>query len=113
MGDNVDINKRLNELLKKYGWSKYRLSKESNIPESTLSNIFHRGTVPTIATLQTICDTMHITLAEFFSDEKAENMSPEFRELYEEWTELSPEKKKNILHTMKVIVKVMDVEGNK
>ena len=80
---------------------------------STLSNIFHRGTVPTIATLQTICDTMHITLAEFFSDEKAENMSPEFRELYEEWTELSPEKKKNILHTMKVIVKVMDVEGNK
>lgn len=51
MGDLVDINSRLEELLKKQGWTKYRLSKESKLPESTLSNIFHRGTVPTIATL--------------------------------------------------------------
>ena len=101
MGDLVDINSRLEELLKKQGWTKYRLSKESKLTESTLSNIFHRGTVPTIATLEIICNTMNITLAEFFSDDDKVVMTPELREFYEEWIHLSPEKRANVLQTMR------------
>lgn len=101
MGDLVDINSRLEELLKKQGWTKYRLSKESKLPESMLSNIFHRGTVPTIATLEIICNTMNITLAEFFSDDDKVVMTPELREFYEEWIHLSPEKRANVLQTMR------------
>lgn len=97
----MDINKRLNELLSKYGWTKYRLAKESNLPESTLSNIFHRGTIPTIATLQVICETLNITLADFFSDDDKITATPELKEFYEEWICLSPDKKQHILQTMK------------
>lgn len=97
----MDIVERLIEVLDKYGWTKYRLSKESKIPESTLSNIFHRGTVPTIATLQAICETMNISLAEFFSDDKQVVMTPELEEFYEEWTLLTPEKRKHLIQTMK------------
>lgn len=97
----MDIVERLIEVLDKYGWTKYRLSKESKIPESTLSNIFHRGTVPTIATLQAICETMNISLAEFFSDDKQVVMTPELEEFYEEWILLTPEKRKHLIQTMK------------
>lgn len=97
----MDIIERLNITLKKYGWTKYRLSKESKIPESTLSNIFHRGTVPTIATLQAICETMNISLAEFFSDDDKVVMTPDLKEFYEEWKYLSPDKKKHLIQTMK------------
>ena len=55
--------------------------KESKLPESTLSNIFHRGTIPTIATLQTICETMNITLSDFFSDEDKVVMTPDLKVL--------------------------------
>ena len=97
----MDIVERLIEVLDKYGWTKYRLSKESKIPESTLSNIFHRGTVPTIATLQAICETMNISLAEFFSDDKQVVMTPELEEFYEEWILLTPEKRKHLIQSMK------------
>lgn len=97
----MDIIERLNSILKKYGWTKYRLSQESKIPESTLSNIFHRGTVPTIATLQSICDTMNISLAEFFADDELVVMTPELKSFYDDWACLSPEKKEHLIKTMK------------
>lgn len=97
----MDIIERLNTILKKYGWTKYRLSQESKIPESTLSNIFHRGTVPTIATLQSICDTMNISLAEFFADDELVVMTPELKSFYDDWACLSPEKKEHLIKTMK------------
>lgn len=97
----MDINKRLDDILKKYGWTRYRLSKESKLPESTLTNIFHRGTVPTIATLEAICSTMNITLAEFFSEDERVELTPELKEFYEDWMYLTPEKRKHIIQTMK------------
>ena len=97
----MDVIERLNSVLNKYGWTKYRLSQESKIPESTLSNIFHRGTVPTIATLQSICDTMHISLAEFFADDDVVVMTPELKSFYEDWSCLTPEKKEHLKQTMK------------
>lgn len=97
----MDVIERLNSVLNKYGWTKYRLSQESKIPESTLSNIFHRGTVPTIATLQSICDTMHISLAEFFADDDVVVMTPELKSFYEDWSCLTPEKKEHLIQTMK------------
>lgn len=97
----MDINKRLDEILKKYGWTRYRLSKESKLPESTLTNIFHRGTVPTIATLEAICLTLNISLAEFFSEDERVELTPELKEFYEDWMYLTPEKRKHIIQTMK------------
>ncbi len=96
----MDINKRLDSILKKYGWTRYKLSKESSLPESTLTNIFHRGTVPTIATLESICKTLNITLADFFADDERIEMTPELKEFYDVWVYLTPEKREHILKTM-------------
>ena len=90
----------LEQILKKYGWTKYRLSKESKLPESTLSHIFHHGTIPIIATLRTICETINLTHSDFFSDDEKVVMTPNLKEFYDEWGLLTPEKRKHIIKTM-------------
>ncbi len=62
----MDIHERLRQILKQKGWTRYRLSKESGLSESTIRNIFNRGSSPTIGTLEIICNAMNITLSQFF-----------------------------------------------
>ena len=102
-GGNMDVKKRLEDVLLKQGWTKYRLAKECSIPPATISNIFHRGTVPTIATIEAICETLNITLAEFFSDNEMVELTPELKAFYDGWLYLPPDKKEYLLQTLKYL----------
>lgn len=53
--------RKIKNLLSQKGWSLYRLAKESGVPYSTLSNIVHRHSNPSIATLEKICDAFCIS----------------------------------------------------
>lgn len=64
---------RIDELCKKHNMNHYRLAKNAGIPLSSLNSMFHRNTMPTIATLEKLCDAMGITLLDFFSYTKPEN----------------------------------------
>ena len=64
----MDTNDRLKRLLKERGWTEYRLSKNSGLAETTIGNIFRRNTVPSIPTLEIICKSFGITLAQFFAE---------------------------------------------
>ena len=81
----MEINERIKLVLKKYGWTRYKLAKKGDIPESTLNNIFNRGTMPTIATIELICKTLNISLADFFADDERREMTPEIKRFYELW----------------------------
>ena len=65
----MDVIKKIKDLTAERGWTEYRLVKESGIAASTISNIFHRNTLPNIYTLETLCDTFGITLSQFFSND--------------------------------------------
>ena len=62
----MDVIKKIKDLAEEQGWTEYRLVKESSIAASTISNIFHRNTLPNIITLESICNTFGITLSQFF-----------------------------------------------
>lgn len=64
----VNVKQRITELMQRHGWSEYRLAKESGLSISTISNMFNRNTLPSISTLQVICDSFGISLAQFFSE---------------------------------------------
>lgn len=57
---------RIDELCEQYGWNHYRLAKASEIPLASLNSMFARNTLPTIPTLEKICNGFHISLKEFF-----------------------------------------------
>ena len=62
-----DVINRIKELLDFNHWSLYKLAKESDLPYSSLNNLFHRKNCPTIATLERICIGFGISLPEFFN----------------------------------------------
>lgn len=73
----MDVLKRIEELRNERGWSVNKLAEESLLTPSTIFNMFSRGTVPTIYTLEQICEAFGITLAEFFSEEVKLNSQDE------------------------------------
>ena len=66
---DTDVIQHIQDLCKERNWSYYRLAKESDIPYSTLNNMISRTNIPTIPTLQKLCDGFGITLADFFLDQ--------------------------------------------
>lgn len=60
---------RLKELLDQKGWSLHKLSKEADMPYSSLCNLFSRNTEPTLPTLRAICKGLNVSVQEFLSDE--------------------------------------------
>lgn len=65
----MDIQARLQQLLRERGWTEYRLSKECGLAANTIGNIFRRNTMPSLATLETISKGFGISLAQLLSDE--------------------------------------------
>lgn len=66
----MDVLNRINNLRKSKGWTVYKLAEEAGITQSTLSNMFSRNSLPSLSTLEQICNAFEITLANFFSEEE-------------------------------------------
>lgn len=70
------------------------MAKRCGLSESTVANIFRRNTVPSITTLETICSGFGITMSQFFAEGDMIEITPELKELFENWVNLTPEQKK-------------------
>ncbi len=100
----MDILERLKRYMTARGWSEYRLAKESGLSESTIANIYHRNTTPSISTLETICKNgFGITLSQFFADEEMIELTPQLKELVYLWKPLTPEQKEAVISIIKTM----------
>ena len=97
----MDVNERIRVLMNERGWTTYRLAKESGLSDGTVGNIFRRNTVPSMATLEAICRGLKITLSQFFADDTMVELSPELKELFDNWVALTPEQKQLTIQIMK------------
>lgn len=89
----VDILKRLKELQELRGWSDYKIAKEAGLSSNTVSNIYRRGNIPSLATLEALCRAFNLTMSQFFVEGEMVELTPELKELFEKWTALKPEQK--------------------
>jgi transcriptional regulator with XRE-family HTH domain len=89
----MDTNSRVRRLMGERNWTEYRLAKESGLSQSTIANLFKRNTVPSIATLEIICNAFGITLAQFFADESMVELTIEQMEMFDRWITLKKEQK--------------------
>ena len=100
----INIYDRLEQLLKERGWTKYKLSKESGLGESTISNMFARNTIPSLSTLEAVCEGFNISIAEFFSEGRLVEMDDEQQELLQSWAALTEDEKSAVMHTIKTFI---------
>lgn len=94
----IDVIQKIKDLTAERGWTEYRLVKESGIAPSTISNIFHRNTLPNIYTLETICNTFGITLSQFFSNDVMIYPSKDQEAILLEWSYLNDSQRTRLLH---------------
>lgn len=99
----MDIHTRLQQLLLEREWTEYKLSKECGLAQSTIGNIFRRNTLPSVATLETICNGFGITMSQFFAEGDMVELSPELKEIFDNWVSLTPEQKKAVAQLLRAM----------
>lgn len=63
-----EVLQRIDELCEKRSWTHYALSKYSNVPYSSISNMYRRNTYPSLPVLFKLCDGLQIHTSDFFRD---------------------------------------------
>lgn len=97
----MNVQERLLELMAQRGWSAYKLAKQAELSETTISNLFKRNQAPTLYTLERICDAFGITLSQFFSEDgEAVTLTDEQRKLLSGWAAMSDKNKEILLYLM-------------
>ena len=100
----LDARKKIRELMDERGWTEYRLAIASGLSQSTISNIFNRNTLPSLATLESICAGFGITMAQFFAEGKLVELTEEQQRMFDMWSSLSKKQKETLaalIDTMK------------
>lgn len=76
------IAQELAKIFKEKSLSRYAVSKLTGIPDSTLQNMFKKGSTPNLETLEMICNGLDMSVADFFRNSEA------FEELTEDQIEV-------------------------
>ncbi len=101
----MDVLERLRYLLNKRGWTMYRLAKESGLSDKTIANIYRRGTMPSIPTLESICSAFGMTMSEFFSETETLDLNDDLKEIFEQWPSLTLQQKEVTLSMIRAFCK--------
>ena len=73
-------------------WSEYQLAERAGLPQSTISSWYRKNMMPTIPSLEKICDAFGITLSQLFAgDDEAVILTASQKELLDRWSRLSKE----------------------
>ena len=64
----VDILDRIIYFRNIKGWSEYQLAEQSGIAQSTINSWYRKHLLPTVPSLDKICQAFGITLSQFFAE---------------------------------------------
>lgn len=105
----MDVIKKLNILRLERNMSVYRLAELSGINQSTLANTFSRGTVPSIKHLEAMCETLGVTLSQFFTeDETPMKLSPQEINLINNFRKLPESLKHSVANIVNTIPNIQN-----
>ena len=99
----MDVLKKINKMRLERNWSIYRLSVKSGISQSTLTNMFNRETLPSITTLECICNAFGVTMSDFFAEDMVSDSQNSEQELLTLYRALSEKTKKSVISLLSAI----------
>lgn len=80
------------------GWTEYQLAERSGLPQSTISSWYRKNLVPTLGSLEKICNAFGITLSQMFSEgDEAVSLTASQKALLERWSRLSEDQQEAFL----------------
>ncbi|MCQ2579395.1 MAG: helix-turn-helix domain-containing protein, partial [Treponemataceae bacterium] len=66
----MDILEKITKMRLERGWSEYELAERAGLTQSTISSWYRKNLIPSIPSLQHICDAYGITLSQFFIEDE-------------------------------------------
>lgn len=100
------IPRRIEELCGRHKISRYRLAQLTDMSQTALGNILKKDSIPTILTIEKICDAFGISLAQFFAgDGMRPDLTDEQEEILEIWKDLSAEEKRIFMNFVRTFRK--------
>lgn len=100
----MEIRKKIESLLQERNWTRYRLSQESGLAESTVTNMFYRNNLPSLTTVEAIASAFGMTLSQFFYDgNDIIELTDEQKELLSSWNLLTKRQRQAIIELTKSI----------
>ena len=99
----MDVLGKITKFRIERNWSEYQLAEKSGLPQSTISSWYRKNQIPTIPSLEKICNAFNITLAQFFTDEKLEiiQITKKQFDLIHEWNRLDENHQNAVLELLK------------
>jgi len=96
----MDVLGKITALRLGRSWSEYQLAERSGLTQSTISSWYRKNLIPSIPSLERICNAFDITLSQFFLEENAETvpLKPEQTALINASNKLTPEQFSALLH---------------
>ena len=100
----MNILEKITTLREDRHWTEYQLAEKSGLTQSTISSWYRKNMLPTIPSLEKICDAFGITLAQFFSNNSDSfTLTPLQRDLLLESTRLTEEQQRALLDFFKTL----------
>ena len=100
----IDILDRITKQRMMRNWTEYHLSLKSGLPQSTISSWYRKNMLPSIASLEKICNAFDMTMAQFFAEDSSmAEITPDQRKLLDRWELLSAIQKKAFLELMESV----------
>jgi len=100
-----NVLEKISSLREERGWTTYRLSMLSGIPQSTISTWYRKNLMPPIDKLEIICQIFGITLTEFFDDTNVFiSMTEEEKNMLSRWTLLTPSQRTAVLNIIDLLL---------
>ena len=77
----IDVSARITYFREMKGWSEYQLAEMSSIPQSTINSWSRTDSIPSLKSIERLCETFGITIAQFFSEETPIDLTETQRKL--------------------------------
>lgn len=68
----INVLERITELREQKNWTEYQLAERSGLTQSTISSWYRKDILPTLPSLERICEAFGISISQFFDDNSNE-----------------------------------------
>ena len=94
----MDILEKITQMRLEKGWSEYELAERAELTQSTISSWYRKNLIPSIPSLEHICNAFGITLSQFFLDYGcfSGNISEKQMDILKRWSKLTKEQQNKL-----------------
>ncbi|MBO4438467.1 MAG: helix-turn-helix domain-containing protein [Spirochaetaceae bacterium] len=102
----MDILEKITKMRLERGWTEYELAERAGLTQSTISSWYRKKLIPSIPSLQHICEAYGITLSQFFIEEEcfSEQLTKAQIEILNRWYRLTKDQQKKLADFLDAIL---------